>query len=854
MHIAGVGDFSLEELDPLPDPCPLPESAAGAAAAGRRRTLKERDRLLYAPMSDAGGLLYDKDAVYIDIPDWKVQYTTTCGATTGTQVAGAPSGTLEAAEGEQMVRQLAGAREAIDEKLAGSRIRVFGGGAELGGSDEEDEEDEGSEGDEEDEGSDEEGEEGDSSEEEEEEEEGAGGGAPARRKGLPGSEPVMHGGRLRRRALFGGGAGGEEEEEGGQAAADEMRALLGGFGGGGSDDEGGSEDDDDESEGDDEEEDEDDEEEGIGGAARWKAGLAARASAVFAPRGRDLRDMIYGQRATADAAGGGGDSGGGRKRGRGAFEAGGGDGGEEDEGDDDDSDGEDLFRLRRSSTEQHAGPAAGGGARAGGGGGGGDPVDGPDTSRPAAAGQLLARQLEERWAEAEAVEALRNRFVTGDWEAAAARAAARPEGDSGSEDGGGGDDDDEVFGDFEDVEAGVKFSGGKGGAGAGAVDAVTAVAQQAIAEATAEELRQKKLAQRAAFEATYASGGAKAVARAATGKGGAGGGDEEEEDGEEGGGQGRRRKGASAPPGMRKADEGESFFDAQKREIQERAQATRDALASLDPRTRAAMAGHEAGTYVRMRFKGVPCELVTHWEPRRPLLLGGLGQGEDKAGVMRVRFKRHRWYPKTLKTRDPLILSAGWRRYQAIPLYALEDHNRRLRAIKYTPQHMHCVAAVHGPFAPPNTGVVALQAGVALNPSAASWRIAGTGVVLEQEADLRVVKKLKLVGTPFKVHRHTAFVGGMFTSQVEASKFEGAAVRTVSGIRGTIKKALRPGVQGGRDGSVRVTFEDKPLISDIVFLRAWVQVVAHAWPCGDAAMGAAPFQAPRRPPILNTRQ
>jgi hypothetical protein len=62
-----------QELDPLPDPCPLPESAAAAAAAGRRRTLKERDRLLYAPMSDAGGLLYDKDAVYIDIPDWKVR-------------------------------------------------------------------------------------------------------------------------------------------------------------------------------------------------------------------------------------------------------------------------------------------------------------------------------------------------------------------------------------------------------------------------------------------------------------------------------------------------------------------------------------------------------------------------------------------------------------------------------------------------------------------------------------------------------------------------------------------------------------------------------------------------------------
>lgn len=68
MHIAGVGDYSLAGVTALPDPCPLPSAA-------KKKGLRDKEKLFYAPMSGLGDLLYDKDAVYININDHLVQFS-----------------------------------------------------------------------------------------------------------------------------------------------------------------------------------------------------------------------------------------------------------------------------------------------------------------------------------------------------------------------------------------------------------------------------------------------------------------------------------------------------------------------------------------------------------------------------------------------------------------------------------------------------------------------------------------------------------------------------------------------------------------------------------------------------------
>jgi ribosome biogenesis protein BMS1 len=704
VHIPGVGDLTVSAVEALPDPCPTPfmdQAVAQATGKTGRKRLGEKQKVLFAPMSDVGGVLVDKDAVYIDIK-------------TSTFDKDAED-TEDRGLGEQMVVGLQGERRLLGEVRPG--VRLFRDGRTLDDKDgnqadgrqvrrkvrfvdQEGDEDEVADIDNEDTESDEDGDEIASNDDHEPE-------AP-QELGLA-SRNAKEDSILSTNGVDFA----DSDSDVGSVSSVEDQEF-----------------DDDELDNEGLDEDEDD------GTLRWKETLAENARKLHGTqasyRATDLVRLIYDETLSpADVV----------RRWVGVESV-------SEHGDNGDEDDENFFRKRDHEQEESS-------------------LE--DRTIP----NYDYDELEMKWSDESAIEDLRRRFTS----ASLLR--------SSNEDEEGSDDeytnsDDEGDGEFEDLETGEVVGPKASKNGDDPLDL----------EAERERNARRKEELKLRFE---------------------------EEDRE---GFANTKSGPEGETGKPDDEFGEDeWYDAQKAQLQKQLDINRAEFDTLDALSRARAEGYKAGTYARIVLDKVPYEFAAGFNPRFPVIIGGLTSTEDRFGFVQIRIKRHRWHKKILKTNDPLIFSLGWRRFQTLPIYSLSDSRTRTRMLKYTPEHMHCFGTFYGPLVAPNTGFCCVQSFSNKNPG---FRIAATGVVLNVDESTEIVKKLKLTGYPYKIFRNTAFIRDMFGSSLEIAKFEGASIRTVSGIRGQIKRALsKP------EGHFRATFEDKILMSDIVFLRAWYPIKPH---------------------------
>ncbi|CRL24170.1 Peptidase S16, Lon protease, C-terminal [Penicillium camemberti] len=728
VHVPGVGDLTVANIEGLPDPCPTPymdQQIAKATGKSNRRKLGEHQKLLFAPMSDVGGVLVDKDAVYIDIK------TNTFDRDSDEDSDDEERRGL----GEHLVVGLQGERKMLGEADQG--VRLFRGGEALDKADDDEtgrkaprrarvavpEQDdidipEGFDSDEE---ADE-----DMDEEDVTDDEGE----------LDMSAPADFEARFK--AKQNGTAAGEEED---MAFAD-SDSDLGSISSVSDQELESGDEDEEEDENEDEDDDEDEE-----GNVRWKENMLANAKSLHGKRPpfrvSDLSRMMYDESITPlDVV----------KTWRGE------DSDDEEEDEEDrtaDDEGEDFFKKTNNEKE--------------------------DQADFRAVPEYDYDELERKWRDEELLELIKLRFITGKLSGGAS------DDEDGDED---DEDEDEGDGDYEDLESGEVFNGIKED---GDEDEDEEGEDEPEDAADLEAERERNAKKKEELKLRF-----------------------EEEDRE---GFGKVQDGTH--DGIDGEFGEDDWYDLQKAKLQKQADINRAEFETLDPASRARAEGYKAGTYARIVLENVPYEFVSKFNPRFPVIVGGLSPTEDRFGYVQIRIKRHRWHKKILKSNDPLIFSLGWRRFQTMPIYSTSDSRTRNRMLKYTPEHMHCFATFYGPLVAPNTGFCCVNSFSNKNPG---FRIAATGVVQSVDEHTEIVKKLKLTGHPYKIFKNTAFIKDMFTSALEIAKFEGASIKTVSGIRGQIKRALsKP------DGCFRATFEDKILMSDIAFLRAWYPIKPHRY-------------------------
>lgn len=728
VHIPGLGDLDVSDIEALPDPCPTPyQEQQHAKATGKavRRRLGEKQKVLYAPMSDVGGVMVDKDAVYIDIRN----------PTFDQEASGADGRGL----GEQLVMGLQGDRRLLGD--AGDGVRLFSNGESMrrglppGNIDLDEDEAYGS-GETEDEANTMPSDEGNEDEDEDDngvlldhtETENTTNG-----RHRPYEDAQSPDGVSEKLAFadsdseIDGLSSAEEDDRDGEARLDHFD----------------EEDADADTSFDDDVDDEEDDDDDPAGDVRWKSNMInATKSANRVPlRTVDLVKMMYDTSISPAAAVL-------RWKGQESLKPAPTEAAQ--------SEDNSFFKKRTAD--------------------GDDDLDGRTVA------QYDYVKLESKWTDERNLESLRSKFASskaskigkdngGDGVEDSDFSELDEEGDKEDDD----DDSDEGDGEFEDLETGEKAAAkSKSAIGEG---------EESI-EAERERNARKKEELRQRFEMEDREGFLNTKSENRSG----------EADGQFG------------------EDE---WYDLQKAKIQKQLDINKTEFESLDDTSRVRAEGFRAGMYARITLRNVPCEFVQHFNPRTPLIIGGLAPTETRFGHIQARIKRHRWSGKILKTNDPLIFSLGWRRFQTIPLYSISDSRTRNRMLKYTPEHMHCFASFYGPLCAPNTGFVCVQSFSKRNPG---FRISATGVILSVDETTDVVKKLKLKAHPAKVYKNTAVLRDLFSTDLEVAKFKGAQLRTVSGIRGMVKGAA--GHKFG-EGWIRAGFEDKILKSDIVFLTTW---------------------------------
>ncbi|KAF8481485.1 ribosome biogenesis protein tsr1, partial [Gautieria morchelliformis] len=200
----------------------------------------------------------------------------------------------------------------------------------------------------------------------------------------------------------------------------------------------------------------------------------------------------------------------------------------------------------------------------------------------------------------------------------------------------------------------------------------------------------------------------------------------------------------------------------------------------------------DSGSRVTVYLKNVPQSVIQNLNSLGPFVMFALLQHEHKTSVLNFTVQRNTEYTAPIRSKDPLILCVGPRRFRTNPLFS--QHTRgggkgANNVHKFERFLLPGVTSVATTYAPVVFGrqpcMLLKETGDSQEP-----KLVAMGTFMNTDTTRIIAKRVVLTGHPFKVHKKTATVRYMFFNPDDVSYFAPIQLHTKYGRAGHIRESL----------------------------------------------------------------
>ena len=220
-------------------------------------------------------------------------------------------------------------------------------------------------------------------------------------------------------------------------------------------------------------------------------------------------------------------------------------------------------------------------------------------------------------------------------------------------------------------------------------------------------------------------------------------------------------------------------------------------------------------------LKGFPSEFKKNYDSHFLITIIFQNKNETKEVVAKI-FK-NKWINESLFSGKYYILSVGFKLIIARLYFCNQKKKNNFNIIKKIKAIDFFYICFNIDLTSKNDLIIGLKKKSQIRNArnqGASFSILFFGEIFFIKNIFKMFKKLKLKGCLVQKYKKTAFIKGMFNSNIEAIKYEGASIKTLNGIKGVIKNIQSKDPKG----LFRATFEKNIKNENFVSITTFLEV------------------------------